>query len=484
VEPERMTACRIAEAVNRAEISAYRLVEKILDRCNHLNADLNLFVSIAGSEALKQANKVDGMVKKGLSLPLAGVPVVVKDDFCYSAKPTTYGSPAFKNFSSPFNAAAVDKILDAGAVIIGKTNLDGMSMGSTTAFSPIGPARNPWAVDLVAGSAGAAAVVSEAGLIALESDSGGALRQGASHCGVLGLRPSMGRVSRYGLNVFSSSFGQAGIIASTATDLSAVLNVISGFDYRDASTALCNSTAYQVADMTKPEQITIGWPENLIENLDSDQHNIFGQAREGIQAKGFKLVKLSINYFPEALRAYHVIACAEASSNLSRYDGIRFGQAAFAENLEELYYKSRRLTFGPEARRRSIFGTFLLSKDNFELYYRQALKVWKLVRQEFSAVLDQCDLLLLPVVKKLPHPVAEQVDFLELYEDDHFCAPVSLAGLPSVSIPAGKAEHLPLGLQLVGPPFSDELLIEAASRIMTIMALPRDQLKKEDSDGL
>lgn len=213
MEFEKLTACRTAEAVNRREISAYRLIEKTLARCNDLNSKLNIFVSIAETEALEQAEAVDKKVLNGQKLPLAGVPVAVKDDFCYSALPTTFGSPAFEKFSPPFNAAAVEKLLDAGAIVIGKTNLDGMSMGSTTASSPIGPARNPWAVDRVAGSAGAAAVAAGMGLISLESDSGGALRQGASHCGVIGLRPTAGRISRYGLNTFSSSFGQAGIIA-------------------------------------------------------------------------------------------------------------------------------------------------------------------------------------------------------------------------------------------------------------------------------
>ena len=233
-----MTACRAAEAVNNGETTACQLIGEILERCNALNGKLNTFIKIAGPEALEQAAAVDKQVKSGQKLPLAGVPVAVKDDLCYSALPTSFGSPAFKNFISPYGAAAVEKLTDAGAVVIGKTNLDDMSIGSTTTSSPAGPALNPWAPDRVAGSAGAAAVAAGQCLISLESDSGGALRQGASHCGVVGLRPTMGRVSRYGLHTFASSFGQVGITASTTDDILAALEVISGFDARDASTAL------------------------------------------------------------------------------------------------------------------------------------------------------------------------------------------------------------------------------------------------------
>lgn len=469
-----MTACRTAEAVNRREISACRLIETTLARCNDLNGKLNIFLSIAGMEALEQAEAVDKKVISGQKLPLAGVPVAVKDDFCYNVLPTTFGSPAFEKFSPPFNSAAVEKLLDAGAIIIGKTNLDGMSMGSTTATSPIGPTRNPWAVDRVAGSAGAAAVIAGMGLISLESDSGGALRQGASHCGAIGLRPTAGCISRYGLNTFSSSFGQAGVIASSTDDISAALEVISGFDNRDSSTALCNIIPAENESIPQAGTRKIGYPGALIKDLDSGQREILEQAREDIKAKGFQLVDLSLDFLTEALRAYYVIACAESSSNLSRYDGIRFGQAASAGNLEELYYKSRRLAFGQEAKRRSIFGTFLLSKDYFDLYYCQALKVRQLVRQKFAAAFDICDMLFLPVVRNLPHLADEQVDFCQLYDEDLYCAPVSLAGLPSLCFPVGQINRLPLGLQLVGRPFSEKMLIETASRIKPNIEFPPD----------
>lgn len=472
MEFRKMTACRAAEAVNNGETTACQLIGEILERCNALNGKLNTFIKIAGPEALEQAAAVDKQVKSGQKLPLAGVPVAVKDDLCCRNLPTSFGSPAFKNFISPYGAAAVEKLTDAGAVVIGKTNLDDMSIGSTTTSSPAGPALNPWAPDRVAGSAGAAAVAAGQCLISLESDSGGALRQGASHCGVIGLRPTMGRVSRHGLHTFASSFGQIGITASATDDILAALEVISGFDARDASTALYREMPAKKNTAVEPETIKIGYPTAVIALLDPDHRNLMERAREDIEARGFQLTDFKLDLLAEALRSYYIIAFAETSSNLSRFDGIRFGMADYAENLDELYNKSRRLTFGQEARRRSIFGTFILSQGNYDRYYRQALKIWTLVRREFTAVLDQCDLLLMPAVRTLPQFVTEQIDFCRLYEDDLFCAPVSLAGLPSLCLPVGEVDQLPVGLQLVGRPFSEEMLIGAASRIIPEIKFP------------
>ncbi len=472
MELGKLTASRTAEAVNRGEFSAYRLIEETLARCNELNSKLNIFVSVAGPGALEQAQAVDEKVKGGLKLPLAGVPVSVKDDLCYSALQTTFGSPAFNKYRSPFSAAAVEKMIDAGAIVIGKTNLDDMSMGSTTASSPAGPTLNPWDPERVAGSAGAAAVASGLCMIAMESDSGGALRQGASHCGVIGLRPTRGRVSRYGLNMFSSSFGQIGITAASAGDISAPLDVISGFDTRDALTALYKGKPIEKGRISEPGAMSIGCPGAVIEMLKDGHRETFEQARQKVCAKGFQLRDLKLDLLTEALRSYYVIAMAESSSNLSRYDGIRFGDSADVDNLEDLYYKSRRFTFGPEACRRSIFGTFLLSDSNYDLYYRQALKTRQLVGQELTAALEQCDLLLLPVVKASPHRITQQVDFCQLYGEDIFCIPASMAGLPSICLPAGQVDQLPLGMQLIGPSFSEEMLIETATRIVPEIEFP------------
>lgn len=465
MEKKFNTARRTAEAVCREEITARRLIEKALGRCENLNGRLNLFVNISGNDALEQADAVDCKVKEGHRPPLAGVPLAVKDDLCYSGLPTTFGSPAFKSFISPYSAAAVEKLIEAGAVVIGKTNLDDLSMGSTTAASPFAPALNPWNTAYLAGSAGSAAVASGQCLLALESDTGGALLQGASHCGVIGLRPTMGRISRYGLNAFSSSFGQVGISAGSIEDMKLALELLSGYDQRDAVTAVCRGRSFSPEAIPVPAGIKVGWPVFALEFLESKHRSLFDRVKENLNEKGFELIDLDLSLFAEALRAYYVIAYAEASSNHSRFDGIRFGEAAYAENLDELYYKSRAVTFGREARRRSVIGTFILSNGNFDRYYRQALTVWNLVRQEFATALERCDIILLPVAKGLPRKKNEEINFLKQYEDDIFCAPVSLAGLPSICLPAGQIEGLPVGLQLVGAPFSEELLLAAGSKL-------------------
>lgn len=467
MEPRPMTACQAADAVNRGEISARRLTEDALKRCADLNKKLNTFLYIAGAEALEAADEVDRKVKIGQKLPLAGVPLAVKDDFCYSPLPTSFGSPAFAQSFSPYSAAAVEKLIEAGAVVIGKTNLDDMGIGSTTLSSPAGPALNPWFDNRPAGSAGAAAVAAGQCLLALDSDYSGALRQGSSHCGVFGLRPTTGLISRYGLALTSSSFGQAGIVAPAAEDILAALRALSGFDPRDAATAASKGLpdADGAAD-AEPASLKIGCPSIKVNLLDADHRALFDQSRERFQDKGFQLIDIKLDLLVEALRAYYVIALSEISSNLSRYDGIRFGKAAAVDNLDDLYDQSRGLTFGREARRASIFGTVLLSQGSYDRYYRQALKVWNMVRNEFETALGQCDLLILPAVRTLPglKPAAEK-DLTTRFDEDLFCAPLSMAGLPSLIMPAGELEQQPVGIQLIGPAFREKFLIAAAAHI-------------------
>jgi len=464
VELRKLSIKQVVEAVYHGEITARELTEKTLKNCSVLNKSLNIFTTIAGIDALKQAEAVDRKVANGELLPLAGVPVVVKDDICYKVLPTGLGSAAFKEFFSPYTATVLEKLVKAGAIIVGKTNLDDMSLGSTTAASPDGPTANPWDLEHTAGSAGAAAVATGVCMLAIESDSGGALRQGASHCGVIGLRPTSGRISRYGLNTFCSSFGQVGITAIAGENIINALEIASGFDERDAATVIYKDRSGGISDFMEVGDVKIGYPAAVFDCLDSGQRDIFDQVRERYASNGFELIEIDLGLLPEALRAYYIIALAETSSNHSRFDGIRFGLAEDAGDLEELYRKTRSRIFGREARRRSIFGTILLSKGNYDLYYRQALKVWSLVRREFAKALTECDLLMLPAVKAPPRLVTEETGFLQPWEDDLFCAPVSLSGLPSLCLPAGQINKLPIGLQLVGPPFSEELLVLTGDR--------------------
>ncbi len=472
MEQKKKTASDIAKAVNAGEISARRIIEDTLARCNTVNESLNTFRELAGAEALENADRIDEKIAGGSKLPLAGVPLAVKDDFCYSEMATSFGSPAFKAFQAPYSAAAVEKMTEAGAVVIGKTNLDDMGIGSSTLSSFSGPALNPWSPERVAGSAGAASIASGQALLALESDSGGALRQGASHCGVFGLRPTIGRISRYGLNMFSSSFGQAGLSAASTIDILTALRVISGFDERDVATAICRDMSIDDQTISKPDKNAIGYPFAIEGLLEQDQLSVFKQSCELFRSAGHNVTGIEMALLPEALRAYYIIAFAEVSSNLSRFDGIRFGESVDAANLEELYTSVRGYTFGPESRRRSIIGTILLGKDNFDRYYRQALKVWRLVREQFNAAFNECQLLLLPVTPSLPQLASAGSGLLGDYENDIFCAPVSLSGLPSLSLPTGGIDGLPAGVQLIGPAFSEELLLNVGSRVVQRFNFP------------
>jgi len=453
----------VAEAVLEGEITAHQLIDKTLKNCSVLNEGLNIFNAVAGVDATEQARAIDEKIKQGGELPLAGIPITVKDDLCYGVLPTSFGSSAFSEFISPVTAAVVESLMEAGAVVIGKTNLDDMGQGSTTLTSPGGATANPWQAERTAGSAGAAAVATGICMLAVESDSGGALRQGASHCGVAGLRPTTGRVSRHGLNAHCSSFARVGITAFSCENISGVLDIISGFDERDAATAVCWKGIPEIIKTPGSEDITIGYPVTAFDFLQPELREVFEQARDDFAGLGYKIKNIDLGLLREGLQAYYIIALAEASSNHARFDGIRFGKTGEADNLENMYFQSRAEILGKEARRRSIFGTFLLSKGNYGRYYRQALKIWELIRQEFAGVLKECDLLMLPTAKNLPRQLKGEVSFLDEWSDDFFCAPVSLSGMPALTIPAGQVNRIPVGMQLVGPPFSEKTLLAVGS---------------------
>lgn len=460
-----MNVCLTADLVNKKEMSARSITEAALENCRLLNKKLNTLAQVGGSEALQQADAVDCKIDQGFNLPLAGVPLVISDNFCYQSLPTGFGSKAFKSFYTPYNATAVEKIIASGAVIVGKANINDMGLDSTTVSSPSGPALNPWDRCRIVGSAAAAAVAAGQCLLSLDSDSAGSLRQGASQNGVAGLRPSAGRISRYGLQLASSSFGLVGMSAPKAEDLAAVLKVLSGFDPRDATTASFKENSFSSPADYKEAKVAIGLPSGLPALLDKEFLAIIERVRDKLLELGFQTGEFNPGHFKEALRAYYVINMAETSSSFSRFDGIRFGETAGAENLEQHYGESRFLAFGREARRRSVFGAYFLSKDAYELYYRQALKVRALFQEEFSNFFSRFDCLILPTEKTLPPMAEEKTDFINLYENDIFTAPLSMTGCPVLTVPCGKLKTMPVGLQLVGPPFSEELLLKIGAKL-------------------
>jgi aspartyl-tRNA(Asn)/glutamyl-tRNA(Gln) amidotransferase subunit A len=459
------SAGQIADAVNKGEITARGLIGEVLEKCATVNSRLNIFSFLAGEEAIKQAGELDQKIEAGFCLPLAGVPLAIKDDLMYKGLPTGLGTAYFNNFIPPFNATAVDKLIVAGAIVIGKTNTDNMGIESATFSAPNGPTLNPWNPERVAGSAGAAALASGVCSLALESDSGGCMRQGASHCGLYGLRPSSGLVSRHGLALHCGSFGRVGLTAVNAEDLALALKVVSGFDPQDTATVATPTYSINKEQKTELSDMIVGFPRAISKLLDIRDLAVFEACCKKYAALGIKLVELEMSCSVEALRAYHVIAAAEVSSTLSRYDGIRYGKAAEADDLEELYFKTRSATFSRETIRRSIFGTYLLSKGGYDQYYQQALRVWNIVRKEFDQALDSCNFILLPAVRALPHLIAEEPDFLQFYEDDLFTALVSLSGKPALCLPAGNLEDLPVGVQLVGPEYGEDLLLTVAVKL-------------------
>jgi aspartyl-tRNA(Asn)/glutamyl-tRNA(Gln) amidotransferase subunit A len=473
VDPEKLTAAETAKAVSNREISARELTNIFLSRCTEFNRTLNSFIHIFEDEALRQADAVDETIRRGEKLlPLAGVPVAVKDNICYREGPTTCGAAALKEYRPPYTAAAVQKLIDAGAVIVGKTNLDQFDLGNSTISSFAGPTANPWNIEKPPVDGTAAAVAAGQCLLALGSDTGGSLSIGASRCGLFGLIPTTGLVSRHGLITISPSFARVGITAREAADSYLALKVISGYDPRDSATAAAKAGLPAMEDKVLPQGLKIGFPADLLDLTDAATRSAMEKAGGRFVAGGAKYTDIALPFFQEALRAYYVITTAEASSNLGRFDGIRFGAFEEGSNLEEWYAKTRGKTFGEEAKRRSVIGAYLLCKDSFERYYRQAQKVWNLVRHSFYTALESCDLMVLPAVTAPAGAKSEGKGFLDIYGEELFCAPISLSGLPTISIPAGEADGLPIGLQLVGKPSSEALLCELAARSAEPFKLP------------
>ncbi len=473
MELQKLTAAEAAEAVRNKEITARELTEAYLSRCSAINSTINSFIDIFEQTSLRQADLIDQKVKKKEELPpLAGVPVAVKDDLCFKDAPTSCGSAALKSFKPPYHAAAVKSLVDAGAVIVGKTNLSNLSMGSSTLSSFAGSTANPWNHNRFAGDGGAAAVATGQCLLALSSDTGGALRMGASYCGLFGLRPTTGLISRHGLHTFAPSFAQVGIIAKDAEDAYVALQLTQGFDPRDSATAVVKDGLPNCKAELCLEGLRVGLPTAVFSMLSDKTKATLMLAKESYEALGVEFVDISLPLFKEALLCYYVIASAEASSNLGRFDGIRFGTPSEGQDLDELYLKTRSATLGAEGKRRSVIGTHLLSKDSFDLYYRQAQKVWALVRRDFNEALKSCALIMLPAVGGPAGLLSEKKEFIDAYQDDLFCAPVSLSGLPALCLPAGEVDSLPVGMQLVGPPFSEGALTAFASQAAPKIKLP------------
>lgn len=466
----KLTALELAGKIRSGEISVAEAVRAQLDVIAEKEKDYHCYITILEEEALERAGEVQEGIRTGrYTSPLAGVPVAVKDNICMKGIKTTCGSKILENFRPPYDAAAMEKLYEAGMVVVGKTNMDEFAMGSTTETSYFGATRNPRDKTCVpGGSSGgsAAAVAAGEALLALGSDTGGSIRQPSAFCGVVGIKPTYGIVSRYGLIAYASSLDQIGVIGKNVADSAAMLSVISGSDARDSTSVGQKEYHYMEALGKDISGMRIGIPRGYFGGgLSEEVKSEVLSAAQMFREKGAVVEEFDLEAVDYAVPAYYVIACAEASSNLSRYDGVKYGfRAKDYEGLEEMYRLSRSEGFGQEAKRRMMIGAFVLSSGYYDAYYNKALKVKTVIKRGFDRAFLKYDLILGPTTPTTALKLGESLpDPLKMYLGDIYTVSVNLAGLPAINLPCGQAKNgLPIGLQLIGKPFGEKQIIRAA----------------------
>ena len=461
------TAIALREAIGRRELSATEACRLALDRIQTLNGPLHAFHHVDETGALARAAALDRA--HGRAGPLHGVPIAIKDNIAVAGMRTTAGSKILANYVSPYSATVIDRLEQAGGVIVGKTICDEFAMGSSTENCAFGPAKNPWALDRIpGGSSGGSAVAVAAGLtpLALGSDTGGSIRQPASLCGVVGMKPTYGRVSRYGLLALASSLDQIGPFARSVSDAALLLEVIAGADGRDATSVDHPMGPLEASNATRLEGLRIGVPRHLLETgVDPEVERSFEDAVRTLTNLGARVSTVTLPHSRVAIAVYYLILTAEASSNLARYDGVRFGWRAGAGSLAEMYGETRCDGFGAEVKRRIMLGTYVLSAGYYDAYYRKAQQVRTLIRRDFDAAFSNLDAIALPTTPTAAFKLGERAaDPLAMYLADIFTVSAPLAGLPAISVPAGlTTANLPIGLQLIGRAWDEATLFRAAS---------------------
>ena len=466
----------LAAALAAKEISSVELTQLYLDRIARLNPALNAFIGIDAQKSLAQARAADERLARGEAGPLSGIPLAQKDIFCAEGWRTTCGSKMLDTFVAPYDATVIERFNAAGAVILGKTNMDEFAMGSSNENSYYGPVKNPWDVTRVAGGSSggsAAAVAARLAPAATGTDTGGSIRQPAALCGLTGLKPTYGVVSRWGMIAYASSLDQGGPMARSAEDCAVLLNAMAGFDERDSTSVERPTEDYsrflREARGTRPlAGLKIGLPKEFFgEGCDAGVMAAVQTAIDNYRQLGAETVEVSLPNMKLAIPAYYVIAPAEASSNLSRYDGVRYGhRAAEYGDLNDMYAKSRAQGFGAEVKRRILIGTYVLSHGYYDAYYLQAQRIRRLIADDFVAAFRQCDLLLGPTTPGTAFGIGEKTDDpVQMYLSDIYTIAVNLAGLPGMSLPCGFSEGLPVGLQLIGNYFDEARLLDTAHRL-------------------
>ncbi len=464
------TVAELSNKLENGEITSYELTKAYFDRIKEQDKNINAYVTILEEQALAKAKEIDDARKAGKQVSkYAGIPIAIKDNMCIDGVKTTCSSKMLENFVAPYNATVINKLNDNDLVYLGKTNLDEFAMGTTTENSAFFNTHNPWDLDRVPGGSSGGSAAAVAGNLApwaLGSDTGGSIRQPASLCGVVGLKPTYGRVSRFGLVAFASSLDQIGPITKTVEDASILLNLISGYDEFDST-----SEQKEVPDYTKSlvkdvKGLKIGLPkEYLGEGIDEEVKQSILDVAEKYKELGATVEDCSFEFANIAIADYYIIACAEASSNLGRFDGIRYGyRTKNFTNLDDIYKNSRSEGFGPEVKRRIILGTYVLSSGYYDAYYKKAQKVRTLMKEAFNKLFEKYDLILMPASPTTAFKLGEKVnDPLQMYLADVCTVPVNIAGLPGISVPSTVDKNgMPISFQLIAKPFDEETMLKAA----------------------
>jgi len=468
------TVAEISAGLQQGEFSSTEITQVFLDRIDRLAEGLNCYITVTAEQALEAARKADQLRSQGKAGPLTGVPIAHKDIFCTQGVKTTCGSQMLDNFISPYDAAVVERLNDAGMVMLGKTNMDEFAMGSSNETSYFGPVKNPWDQKAVPGgsSGGSASVVaSMLAPVSTGTDTGGSIRQPASLCGITGLKPTYGRISRFGMIAFASSLDQAGPMTRTAEDAAMMLNAMAGFDDRD-STCVDKEVPDYTANLSDSiKGLRIGLPTEFFgEGLDPAVADTVQAALQEYEKMGAELVDISLPNSGLSVPTYYVVAPAECSSNLSRFDGVRFGYRCDSPvDLEDLYKRSRGEGFGEEVKRRIMIGTYALSAGYYDAYYIKAQKCRRLISDDFKKAYEKVDVIMGPTAPSVAFNTGEKTDDpVSMYLSDIYTIAVNLAGLPGMSVPAGFVDGKPVGLQLIGNYFEESKLLNVAHQYQQV----------------
>ena len=470
-----MAMGEIAAAVKGRKASAVDVIDAHLQRIQAKDGVIGAFLARDDEAARNQAKEIDARIGRGEDPgPLAGVPIAIKDAIHVKGLPTTCGSKILNKFETPYDATVIRRLKGAGAVVLGKLNMDEFAMGSSNENSAFGPVRNPWDTSRVpGGSSGGSAAAVSAGFSAmtLGSDTGGSIRQPAAFCGVVGLKPTYGRVSRYGLVAFASSLDQIGPLTRSCADAALALSVLAGQDVHDATSSPRPLDDYEAAVRQPTKGLRVGVPRDFLKNgVDRGVMAEFDKTIEALRADGAQIVDVALANAPHAIATYYLVATAEASSNLARFDGVRYGlrtdSQASRATLKDMYGETRDQCFGPEVKRRIILGTFVLSSGYYDAYYLRAQKVRTLIRRDFDKAFESCDVIATPTTPSPAFKLGEKTaNPLEMYLADVFTVPANLAGVPGISVPCGFSGGLPVGLQFVGPMFAETAILRAGAAV-------------------